>query len=96
MNTIIIILLLIITSILSFYRLLASFYEIEEDYIKTIPCEYKSNFDFFKKNLICSLPSLIPLIGLTVGIICYYFENEKYFLKFSFKELINYKCKNNL
>lgn len=64
--------------ILSWPRVVASFYQIDEDYIHALPPDH-CWFEFFV--------SLFSWVSVFTGIVVYYQEKEKYFWKWSKKKL---------
>ena len=82
MDTIIIITIYLIGCVLTYGRMLASEYEIDEYYIRTIPANPNYKFYIFY--------SIFSWIGFISGILIYFVDNQKYFLKFSYKDLIDY------
>ena len=68
--------------ILSYGRVLACEYEIDERSIRTVPANPHYKFYIF-----CSI---LSWIGFILGTILYFVDNEKYFLKFSYKDLMDY------
>lgn len=92
METILVILVIyIIGCILSYGRHYARMYEIDEDYINTLPP--------YKDNSFTLLFSLFSWVGFIAGIIIYFGDEEKYFLKYSNKPLwdkYNKRYENNL
>ena len=79
----IIILVYLLGCILVYGKIIGSEYEIEEDYIDLIPCEYFSGGD--KSILILSAYSWTLFFAATI---IYFKDKEKYFFKWSFKPLI--------
>ena len=61
--------------------------EIEEDYITQCRCSYKNIIDYIKYDNTTIFIILLSWIGFLVGIIMYYSEKDRYFFKFSFKDL---------
>lgn len=85
--TTIIIILYIIGCILSYGRLTASTYIIDEEFIKFIPPT--------PAYLTISILSLFSWLAFIAGIFVYFENNEHYFFKWSYKPLWNEWNKNN-
>lgn len=78
----------IVGCILSYGRVFASFYEIEEEYyIKGIKPSLK------EVQLILTLVAIFSWIGFFTGVYIYFLRKEKYFLKYSLRNIEETKHK---
>lgn len=71
--------------ILTFGRLAGGTYGTIEEFIGTVPCEYKN---IFKVDRVFNQLACYSWLGFISGVFVYYILNQKYFFKWSFKPLL--------